>query len=365
MGFEIFFLLSVAHGYDLHGKTWAWQDLPGEDGFELNVQSFENNTPAEVGAAWSLALDIWNAEGGAPIYLPNHGTTDNTTVGGGDDGHNVTQWLPSASAYSSSLASSVYNSLGDDLTDCDIKFYGSNTYGALTWSTDPDGAPDGAYDLTHTAVHELGHCIGFSHSDVDAIMASSNGSGTGWERRHLHDDDIAGLHAMYGQGQLDLVEDLLTLVDEDGDGLGQPGEILLIELSLRNDGTAPAVDILGILSSTDASIVLDETAAELGDLPPGSATGTQTDLLQFSLTVAADCAGASVATAEVQITDWDGDALVVPVNIDLDCPSVGTDGPPADGWEDAQGGCACDHSGSAPWGTVALLLPLFLRRRTG
>ncbi|PIA62260.1 hypothetical protein AQUCO_00200326v1 [Aquilegia coerulea] len=61
------------------------------------------------------------------------------------------------------------------------------------WSTKPTA---GHFDLETVAVHEIGHLLGLGHSSVsDAIMFPSVSSGV--TKRDLHENDIAGLRALY------------------------------------------------------------------------------------------------------------------------------------------------------------------------
>ncbi|KAJ6975450.1 hypothetical protein NC653_031332 [Populus alba x Populus x berolinensis] len=62
------------------------------------------------------------------------------------------------------------------------------------WSTNP--AMD-QFDLESVAVHEIGHLLGLDHSsDSNAVMYSGIPSGT--KKRDLAQDDIDGIHALYG-----------------------------------------------------------------------------------------------------------------------------------------------------------------------
>ncbi|MET0981314.1 MAG: matrixin family metalloprotease [Telluria sp.] len=54
----------------------------------------------------------------------------------------------------------------------------------------------GTYDVETVALHEIGHILGLYHTTVsDAVMVPRTASGT--TRRALHDDDIAGIRALY------------------------------------------------------------------------------------------------------------------------------------------------------------------------
>lgn len=57
----------------------------------------------------------------------------------------------------------------------------------------------GQVSLLSVAIHEIGHCLGLDHSEVrGAIMFASYESNN--VKIELHSDDIAGIRALYGQG---------------------------------------------------------------------------------------------------------------------------------------------------------------------
>ena len=62
-----------------------------------------------------------------------------------------------------------------------------------TWT---DGAEDGTFDIETVALHEIGHCLGMLHSDVNGSVMfpfiSSNR-----EVRSLRPDDLAGIRHLY------------------------------------------------------------------------------------------------------------------------------------------------------------------------
>ncbi|CAK7353302.1 unnamed protein product [Dovyalis caffra] len=62
----------------------------------------------------------------------------------------------------------------------------------MNWSF---GATPGAYDLGTVGLHEFGHALGLAHSSVEAaVMWPYTGMA---QTKHLHDDDIKGMKALY------------------------------------------------------------------------------------------------------------------------------------------------------------------------
>jgi hypothetical protein len=186
-------------GYNLSGGSWAHQEAPVEESFVLNQASFAevHGGLENLPAIYQAALATWGDESGAQVALRYGGLSDVLQFGGVDDDHNV--GMQHSASWGTSLASARRRLSGDAIIDCDIRFYASNLYGAIDWSVVPEGAEGGHNDFQHTAIHELGHCLGLNHSSVEgSIMASSVGSGTGDEHRHLGQDDIDAILELYG-----------------------------------------------------------------------------------------------------------------------------------------------------------------------
>lgn len=350
-------LITAAHGWDGNGNDWSYQEDPVEDTFQLNTTSFTDTTGAEVGAAWELALWVWNVEAGARLYMPNGGVTDDRTYGGGDNDRNVT--MQESMHFGSTLAKARYNSIGDEMTDCDIQMYAANLNGDITWSYDPDGAPGDAYDFTHTAIHELGHCLGLSHSGVDgAIMGSTNGRGTGWERRHLQPDDIDGIRALYGEASPELAV-TTELVDlGNGDGLGQAGEEFELIVSAENIGDGRAIDVLGVLNG-DPVIALEVDIGDLGEVLAGASVGSLADALVFSFSVLPECSSQAEAILDFEVSDAASEPIEGKVALALDC---GLDAAAEGDDSEEPLACGCQSGPGPSW--IWLLALLALRHRS-
>ncbi len=180
----------------LSGASWAHQEAPVEERFRLNPASFPFAVD-DVRRVFRAGLWVWTAEGRADVVLFEGPDTETTQFGEADDDRNAMMFHARDEGVALGLARS--RSVSGEIQDCDIRIFGENANGPITWSLRRFGAPPGAYDLQQTMTHELGHCLGLSHSEVaEALMSRTLADGTGDERRHLHADDVAGLQELYG-----------------------------------------------------------------------------------------------------------------------------------------------------------------------
>ena len=98
----------------------------------------------------------------------------------------------------------------------------------------------------------------------------------------------------------DLVLEEVEVVDGDNGRL-DPGESALLNLTLRNDGNAPALNVDGLLGSTSPWITITDAGDFLGDVnPDASITGT------FALDVDAGTPAGELVAFQLQLTG-DGD----------------------------------------------------------
>jgi hypothetical protein len=191
-------LSPVALGYTLLGSDWSWQAIPMEDPMFINVSGFPNRvgTREQVTNALIDGMEVWAAEAPADFSFRYGGTTSRTSWTA--DADFISQWS-NTNPGGATLAITQTWFWGNDITECDQRYYNNNGGGQINWSADPNGASANEIDLEAVAVHEYGHCAGLNHSNNNrAIMYAFATNGEGPADRHLHADDMNGIQAMYG-----------------------------------------------------------------------------------------------------------------------------------------------------------------------
>lgn len=351
------------------GWDWTWQDPSLTDTFSLNVESWPEDVDRDnLEAMYLTGLAIWNGESHADLYVPYGGLTSETTYGGGDDDVNVSVWF--GQDFGSALAQARYNTTSKGMIDCDIRFYGKNLLGTIEWSYDLEGAPEESYDWLNTMVHESGHCLGLGHSDLeDAVMYGYNGPGTGWEARHLHSDDIAGIQNFYGEVEAELE---LTVEVSGGEGLLNVGDVVEITAKLANPGDGHAITVTGQVEA-EGSLVEVGGPQVLGDLFAGEETGTLRDELVFEVEVVEAPNEDREVELTVSVEAVGGQTAKETVTVELKGVTGGDDGGGGDGTGGGGGdgtedtelgvGCGCDGTGGVGPGWAVLGLALLVGRR--
>ena len=157
------------------GSAGAWSHInPGEYRVEPLVIFYNPaNAPAGVPPEQVRAgVETW--DGQANIRVTYGGLTDapiSKWTLQAEDGVNVIAWMPDGS-----LASTIFSA-----AECDVRL--------------GIGYEWGYYDATYIVAHEVGHCLGLGHSDVEGSVMWPY---VGDERfEALSADDIAGLQAAY------------------------------------------------------------------------------------------------------------------------------------------------------------------------
>ena len=97
--------------------------------------------------------------------------------------------------------------------------------------------------------------------------------------------------------------------DGNGDGMPGPGEVIDVELVLRNSGTSGAGSVSATLSCSDQHVALLESEATYGGIPAGA---TASGSAPFKLEISPDCPDRHVALLDVAIAaggarvEWPG-----------------------------------------------------------
>lgn len=317
--------------YAVSGSEWPVGVIDVD--FMLSAESWPSEVDRDaLEAATTEVLRIWNRDGRSNIEMVYGGRTTSTQYGSGSDGSNTV--LYEDYDFGSTLAVSVRTTVGGEIRDCDVRFYGSNSNGAIDWNLDPSGAPDGENALRHTLLHEFGHCLGLSHSaDPEAQMyryAPDDQDPSSWV---LHPDDVAGLQSIYGVASPGLA---VSLVDVDAQAL---------TVAVENTGDWTAFEV-GALLTAEGPL---QSASDpfLGDLRSAA-------VAELVVPLQGDC-GATQGSLRV-FDAFDASA-------ELELGEFGTlcDGEDPAGFDETPAvGCGCRSSGGAGW---LLLLPLLAVRR--
>ncbi len=355
-----------AQGYELSGKSYVWQAQPVEEPFLLNVNTFPGQyLRSEVEDGYIYSLEVWNTQGRAGFELSYGGATTASAFGPPPDGVNAANYSGLATDASVALTARIWaDSAPTDIVECDTQFYGSNVAGAIVYDFDTT-APAQAdnYHFVWTAVHELGHCLGLSHSaEPGAVMRPTQSKGLGPDDWTLTDDDIAAVQELYGASEPELAVTAVeyTLPDTVEE---TPGTQFELVVRVSNEGTGTAFDVIGNLELADEFGVghlrrLD-TSASLGDIRAGESAGTAEDALRFDLLVPDECLNSYDVAFDLILSDGVGDTWTHAFDVTVDCPE-----PEQEVVDDLQGtwgpGCATAPGGG--WLLLALT-PLWLRQR--
>jgi hypothetical protein len=341
--------------FQTEGYDWSWQDAPAEEPFELNTTSFAEIAGEDaIEEVFTRGLWTWNLEGGADLYVEYGGRTTVRRQGSGDDDHNA--GLYGGAIAGSTLAISTSTFMGDQMIDCDTDYYKTNIYGHIDWYVGDGTAPHGQYDIQQTVTHELGHCLGLAHSQVEgAVMYPYNTDGTGDAARHLTHDDKGGIQRIYGLVAPELAVSGFTVDDAaggDGDGLAEAGESFDLVVTVENSGDGTAWSVVAALSGEPA--LGNPGPVDVGHVgsptPVGERVGDSAIDAVFALSVDAGCTDAFTAELTVGLTDATGNAWDEPVDLDVSCeaPDDGNgdgNGDGLAGGRQVTGGCGCDQGG--------------------
>ena len=195
----------VAHAYrretvdDLpDGAPLYWPER--SLGFRDELTRIPGVTPLEGRAALLASLATWTRAGGCTDVTLNHlgaATSDRTSLSGGaPDGENrvvvrMTNWPARVGMQTLAVTTVVYERSSAHIVDADIDVNAVNQ----GWST--DDAPAGTNDLENTLTHELGHVLGFAHSEVpEATMFAEADLGETL-KRDLAADDVDAVCTVY------------------------------------------------------------------------------------------------------------------------------------------------------------------------
>lgn len=245
---------SVADAFTLFPEAhWTEDQNPLEDAITLDVDTFPADfvEPQVLAEAIRDALLRWTVESGAAIDLRFGGPTNPT-----DRGLRVF-YSPNIAGDELAVARRTVSATAE-VNSCEIVVYGRNAAGPVTWHFGPSHeVPATSMDFRTVFAHEIGHCMGLDHSNVDGAVMSPSISEGQW--RPLHDDDLAGMRAIYGDA-----EPAVELLDTTGDLVATviPGERRAVQLEVVNVGNVRIRE--AVVTAVGASPGLSVSVGEPG-----------------------------------------------------------------------------------------------------
>lgn len=194
------------------GKALAWNQATTETGQPLHwetecvyytVASSGSNDIADFETlrdAVSRGFTAWNVDCSA-LTIMDGGVSDCRKVGFSSDrpSTNLVIWLEDEWPYPSevgdpfAVTSVYYSPETGEILDADVEFNGVD----FVWNT--EGRAEQA-DVWNTMIHEAGHILGLDHSEFAEATMYRFASPGETDKRDLHDDDIAGICAIYPLG---------------------------------------------------------------------------------------------------------------------------------------------------------------------
>ena len=187
-------------------------------GFHINEAGSEDIPDFDaVTAAIEGSFETWSSVEGSYLELVSAGLTNENRPGYNKYTDNVNfvgfveDGWEDYPAQALGLTSVTFSASEGIIVDADIELNSTLfTFGIL----DDEGGAGGVQDLANTVTHEAGHFVGLNHTlpdtftgtdprrYIEATMANTSPPGE-TTKRTLHDDDIAGIIAIYPASEVD------------------------------------------------------------------------------------------------------------------------------------------------------------------
>lgn len=191
-------ICAPASGYEIMkanstGKELRWTSLPMK--FNIENGSLKGLNASQCQAAIRAAYKAWSSVSCSVFSTSDKGVVSVSSNNNKD--HVNTHAFPSvwAGSYPQNALAftrTSYDPSSGKILDADVLYNPKHT-----WS---DSGAFSAYDLQSVATHEIGHEMGFDHSQYSTATmyyATPNGA---THQRSLHSDDIAAACHSYGNG---------------------------------------------------------------------------------------------------------------------------------------------------------------------